>query len=336
MLDARYKGLADLAKFDLDSYLRVRRQAVDRALLAYLERYSTAPQNVWQPMRYSLFPGGKRIRPILLLAAGECFAGARSALMPFACAVEMIHAYSLVHDDLPALDNDDLRRGVPTVHKVYGEGLALLAGDGLLTEAFHLLSLRQRARALPAELVLELINEISFSAGAAGLVAGQAADLEAEQKEVDLATVEFTHVRKTGALILASIRIGARVAGAKAADLRRVSRYGEFLGLAFQVADDIMDFQCRVAGFGLGPQGATKSDVPIGDGSRASQGKAERFMHQAFQQLNCYGAEAEPLRALAGFVGNQALHEVSESLKKRGTPNGKITRACGAPRIRDS
>jgi geranylgeranyl diphosphate synthase, type II len=271
-------------------------------------------------MRYSLFPGGKRIRPILLLAAGECFAGARPALMPFACAVEMIHAYSLVHDDLPALDNDDLRRGALTVHKVYGEGLALLAGDGLLTEAFHLLSLRQSARELPEELVLELINEISFSAGAAGLVAGQAADLEAEQKEVDLATVEFIHVRKTGALILASIRTGARVAGAKGADLRRISRYGEFLGLAFQVADDIMDFQCELPGLASGRKEQQKATYPAVMGIVQAKKRLKDLLAQAFHQLNGYGDEAEPLRALAGFVGNQALREVGESLNEEMHP----------------
>jgi geranylgeranyl diphosphate synthase type II len=306
-----------VAKFYLENYLRVRREAVDRALLVYLDRHSAA-QNIWQAMRYSLFPGGKRIRPILLLAAGELFAGARSALMPFACAVEMIHAYSLVHDDLPALDNDDLRRGAPTVHKVYGEGLALLAGDGLLTEAFHLLSLRQRE--LPAELVLELTNEISLAAGAAGLVGGQAADLEAEQTEADLATVELIHVRKTGALILASVRTGARVAGAKGADLRRISRYGEFLGLAFQVADDIIDFQCELPGLASGRKEQQKATYPAVMGIVQAKKRLKDLLAQAFHQLNSYGDEAEPLRALAGFVGNQALREVGESLNEEMHP----------------
>ena len=198
-------------------------------------------------MNYGLFPGGKRIRPIIALAAGEVFGGKQKDLLPLACALEMIHAYSLIHDDLPAIDDDDLRRGVPTTHRVFGEGMALLAGDGLLTEAFHLMSSPQVRRALPDDLILELIREVSQAIGIAGLVGGQAFDLEAEGKEIDLATVEYIHVRKTGALILVSVRVGARIAGAKPANLRRISRFGEFLGLAFQIADDILDAQGHMA-----------------------------------------------------------------------------------------
>jgi geranylgeranyl diphosphate synthase type II len=193
-------------------------------------------------MRYGLFPAASD-RPILVLAAGELFGGKQEDVLPFACAVEMIHAYSLIHDDLPALDDDDLRRGAPAAHKVFGEGMALLAGDGLLTEAFCLLSAPEVRKSLGASLLAEIIHEIGCAVGVAGLVGGQAADLEAEEHEVDLAAVEYVHVRKTGALIHASVRVGARVAGARDAELRQISRYGEYLGLAFQIADDVVDHQ---------------------------------------------------------------------------------------------
>src|SRR5207249_3566628 len=217
---------------DFNHYLATRRAAIDRALDRYVGEQQGQGHVVWRAMRYGLFPGGKRIRPILTLAAGELFGAKHKLLMPFACALEMIHAYSIIHDDLPAMDDDDLRRGEPTAHRVFGEGMALLAGDGLLTEAFHIISAPQVARSVPSALVLDLIHEIGHAIGAAGLVGGQAFDLEAENKEVDLATVEYIHVRKTGALILTAIRVGARAAGAKGTEFRRGCRasqsYGSF------------------------------------------------------------------------------------------------------------
>ncbi len=201
-------------KFDLDDYLRGKSASIDRALENYLSRYPGAQQTIFRAMHYGVFPGGKRIRPIFTLAAGELFGAPVKRLMPFACAVEMVHAYSLIHDDLPALDNDDLRRGEPAIHKVFGQGMALLAGDGLLTEAFHLMTDREATDSVAPELALALIHELSHAAGVMGLVGGQALDLEAEEKEAEVATVEDIHVRKTGALILAAIRIGARLGGA--------------------------------------------------------------------------------------------------------------------------
>src|SRR5688572_13651240 len=234
-------NLLSTDKFDLDDYLRGQSALIDHALENYLSRYPEAHQTIFRAMHYGVFPGGKRIRPILTLAAAELFGATVSRSMPFACAVELIHAYSIIHDDLPAMDDDDLRRGEPTAHKVFGEGMALLAGDGLLTEAFHLISGPEILRTLPAELVLRLIHELSHAAGVAGLVGGQAVDLESENKDVDLATVEYIHVRKTGALILAALRMGAEIAGAKTGELRRLSKFGEYLGLAFQIADDVLD-----------------------------------------------------------------------------------------------
>lgn len=242
--------------------------------------------------------------------------------MAVACAVEMIHAYSLIHDDLPALDDDDFRRGAPSAHKVFGEGLALLAGDALLTEAFHVMSAPEVARVLPPKLILALIHELSQAIGAAGLVGGQAFDLEAENREVDLAMVDYIHVRKTGALILACVRIGAQLSGAKGAELRRISRYGEYLGLAFQIADDIMDFE------GEAVQGHPESEhkerkkatYPSVIGVVQAKDHLRELIAQAAQQLTPFGARAEPLRAMAEYVEMQALQECGKSIMQEMYP----------------
>ena len=293
-------------------YLQVQRSAIDHALERSLRVYHGQTQTVFKAMRYGLFPGGKRIRPTLTLAAGEMFGGKQKDLLPFACAVEMIHAYSIIHDDLPAMDDDDLRRGKPTAHKVFGEGMALLAGDGLLTEAFHLISGPKVLRKLPAELVLQLIHELSHAAGIAGLVGGQAVDLEAENQDVDVATVEYIHVRKTGALILAAIRIGAQVAGAKPGDLRRISKFGEYLGLAFQIADDILD------ALGITVMGERaesdhnelkKATYPSVVGIVQATERLQELSRQCDRELAPYGNMAERLQAIAEHVVARAIHQ---------------------------
>lgn len=294
---------------ELNEYLRTRRTVIDRALNRYIRSPRGKPQTIWRAIRYGVFPGGKRLRPILTLSAGELFHGKQKDLLPFACAVEMVHAYSLIHDDLPALDDDDLRRGVPSAHKAFGEGMALLAGDGLLTAAFHVMSSPQVAQTLRMDLVVELIHELAHAAGVSGLVGGQAFDLEAETRDADIATVEYIHVRKTGALILAAVRLGARVAGAKPQDLLRVSRYGEFLGLAFQIADDIMDFHGEKAA-GRGETGRTewkKVTYPAVVGVVQAKERLQELLQQAVKQLSPFGAEAEPLRLIADYVGTRAL-----------------------------
>ncbi len=305
-----------MTSFDFNHYLATRRAAIDRALDRYVGEQQGQGHAVWRAMRYGLFPGGKRIRPILTLAAGELFGAKHKLLMPFACALEMIHAYSIIHDDLPAMDDDDLRRGEPTAHRVFGEGMALLAGDGLLTEAFHIISAPQVARSVPSALVLDLIHEIGHAIGAAGLVGGQAFDLEAENKEVDLATVEYIHVRKTGALILTAIRVGARAAGAKGTELRRVSRYGEFLGLAFQIADDILDVKEQTPP-GERPESGRKerkkATYPAVVGVVQAKERLKELLQQSLKQLSRFGAEAEHLRAMAHFVAGRALHEERNS-----------------------
>jgi geranylgeranyl diphosphate synthase, type II len=302
-----------VTSFDFNLYLSNRRAAIDRALDRYLQGHQGHGHTIWKAMRYGLFPGGKRIRPILTLASGELFGARPKLLMPFACALEMIHAYSIIHDDLPAIDNDDLRRGEPTAHKVFGEGMALLAGDGLLTEAFRTMAGPQVARSLPPVLILDLIHEVGHAVGLAGLVGGQAFDLEAENKtEIDLATVEYIHVRKTGALILTAVRIGARAAGAKGPELRRVSRYGEFLGLAFQIADDILDARGQTAPGERAESGRKerkKATYPAVVGVVQAKERLQELLQQSVKQLSLFGAKAEPLRAIAHFAADRALHE---------------------------
>jgi geranylgeranyl diphosphate synthase type II len=308
---------------DLTDYLQTQRSAIDRALERSLKIYPGHAQTIFKAVRYGLFPGGKRIRPVLTLAAGEMFGAKQKDLLPFACAVEMIHAYSIIHDDLPAMDDDDLRRGEPTAHKVFGEGMALLAGDALLTEAFHLISGPEVLRALPAELVLGLIHELSHAAGIAGLVGGQAVDLEAENKEVDLATVEYIHVRKTGALILAAIRIGAQIAGAKPADLRRISKYGEYLGLAFQIADDILDgLGETVVGEGAesGRNERNKATYPSIVGIVQATERLEELLRQCDRELAPYAARGGPLRAIAKHIVTRAIHEKTRPATEESKP----------------
>ena len=304
------KVIQKLPTWDVQSYLASRAAAVDRALEAYLKRHADRSGKLGKAMHYGLFPGGKRIRPILLLAAGELFGAKRKALMPFACAVELIHGYSLIHDDLPALDNDDLRRGAPTNHKVFGEGMALLAGDGLLTEAFHMLSGPEVVSQVAAPLVLKLMHELSYAVGVDGLVGGQAFDLEAETRAVDIGMVEYIHVRKTGALIRTSVRLGAQVAGASAADLRRVTRFADCLGLAFQIADDILDILGETAPGERAESGHSewnKATYPSVVGIARAQQRLKELFDQCLRELAHFGKTAEPLRAIATQVAARAL-----------------------------
>lgn len=314
-----------MTQSELADYLQMQRIAIDRALEQSLKLYRGQTQAIFKAMRYGLFPGGKRIRPILTLAAGEMFGAKKKDLLPFACAVEMIHAYSIIHDDLPAMDDDDLRRGEPTAHKVFGEGMALLAGDGLLTEAFHLISGPQVLRALPAELALRLLHELAHAAGVAGLVGGQAVDLESEDKDVDLATVEYIHVRKTGALILAAIRVGAQVAGANPGDLRRISKYGEYLGLAFQIADDVLDCLGEMHGSEAAESGHNerkKATYPSVVGIVQASERLQELLKLCERELASYGETAEALRALAEHIVVRATHDkgrsTEESIRKDG------------------
>ncbi len=294
--------------FDLDPYLRRQSALVDGALESYLAGYPETAQTLYRAMRRGVFPGGKRVRPILTLAAGELCGAEAARLLPFACAVELIHAYSLIHDDLPALDDDDFRRGEPAVHKIFGDGMALLAGDGLLTEAFHLLSGGEALGAAAPQTVVTVIRELAHAAGALGLVGGQALDLEAEGKNADLATVEMIHVRKTGALILAAVRIGALVAGAAGPDLARLSRYGEYLGLAFQIADDILDSHGgKTEPAETGASELRKATYPSVVGIAAARARLEELLRLALSAIEPYGARAAFLAAIARRTVGRAM-----------------------------
>jgi geranylgeranyl diphosphate synthase type II len=292
-----------MASFNLDEYLKARRLLIDRALDRYLKEQKHRPRTLYNAMRYSLFTGGKRLRPILTLAVGDLFGAKYKPLLPFACGVELIHTYSIIHDDLPALDDDDTRRGEPANHKMFGEGIALLAGDALLTEAFHLMSRPQAARAAQPGIALKIIHEIAHAAGIGGMVGGQAVDLEAEGREADVATVEYIHVRKTGALILTAARVGAKLAGATPKEMRRITRYAEFLGLAFQIADDILDRDGTVA---VRRKEGRKATYPAIVGVAPAKARAKELLQHCLKELELFGKEADPLRGIARYIEERA------------------------------
>jgi len=289
---------------NLTAYLERRRRLVERALDGYVPAVGASPTLV-RAMRHSLLGGGKRLRPILTIAAAEAVGGDARSVLPFACALEMVHTYSLIHDDLPSMDDDDLRRGQPTCHVVFGEAVAILAGDALLTEAFRIMAAAALGRAPNKARALQAINEIAAAAGARGMVSGQVADLEAERREPDLATVEFIHVRKTGALLLASVRAGALLSGAGTRVLRALSVYGEALGLAFQVADDILDAEAptSVTGKHRGrDQARHKMTFPAVMGLGAAKQRARELLDQAIGAVQGFDRRAQPLREIAGYV----------------------------------
>jgi len=297
---------------NLRAYLERRQRLVNRALERFVPPEPAQPKGLAEGMRYSLFSGGKRIRPILLMAAAESVGGRARAVLPYACGMEMIHTYSLVHDDLPAMDNDDLRRGKPTTHVEFGEAMGILIGDALLTEAFRIMA-EAAARAGDPRRALAAIREIAVAAGARGMVAGQVADMKAEGSRPDLPTVEFIHVRKTGAMLLAAVRAGALLAGAAPAQLRRLSGYGERLGLAFQVADDILDAEGTTAVTGKA-QGRDrergKVTFPAVVGIPASKQRTLELIEDAVAELASFPAAAEPLRSIARFIAARACGPV--------------------------
>jgi geranylgeranyl diphosphate synthase type II len=292
----------------IDAYLQSQRARVDAALDAYFPSETRHPHRLIEAVRYTLLSGGKRIRPILLLAACEATGGDAARALPYACAIEMIHSYSLIHDDLPAMDDDALRRGQPTSHVIFGEGLAILAGDALLTEAFRVLAESAAADPEPRR-ALRAVREIASAAGAHGMVGGQAADLAAQGGEPDLALVEFIHVRKTGALLLAAVRAGALVGEATETMLSSLTRYGECLGLAFQIADDILDAEAApgLTGKVPGRDGILrKVTFPAALGLPAAKQRARELLEGALDAIAGLDARAEPLREIARFVVGRA------------------------------
>ena len=290
---------------NLETYFAQRRRMIEAALDRYLPADKHQPASLHRAVRYSLLGGGKRIRPLLALAAAEAVGGRPAAVLPFACALEMIHTYSLIHDDLPAMDDDRLRRGQPTSHIVFGEGIAILAGDALLTEAFRVMAEAQNLKGLSPKRVLQVINGIAEASGLLGMVAGQVADLESEGRDADLAMVDFIHVRKTGALLLASVRTGAILAEATPSALRSLTKYGEYLGLCFQIVDDVMDAEGETEKTGKesgGDERHEKVTYAAVLGVPAAKQRALELRDDSLHALDRFGKRAEPLRELARSV----------------------------------
>ncbi|TYO98751.1 farnesyl-diphosphate synthase [Geothermobacter ehrlichii] len=295
---------------ELKAYLKECVALVDAALDHYLPHEEMLPSSLHRAMRYSVFAGGKRIRPVLMMAACQAVGGEREAVLPAACAMEMIHTYSLIHDDLPAMDDDDFRRGRPTNHKVFGEAHAILAGDALLTEAFDLLSRPDVLTGLTADARLRLIHLLARGAGSRGMVAGQVVDMESEGKKIDFPTLEFIHTRKTGALILAAIQAGALIGSADDGAFDRLARYGRAAGLAFQIADDILDIvgDQEVLGKDVGSdQERGKATYPALFGLDEARQRAREMRDVALEALAAFGEEAEPLRLIAHYIVDRSF-----------------------------
>lgn len=289
---------------ELKAFIEAKRELVDSFLERWLPGVEGSLSGVVEAMRYSLFAGGKRLRPILCLAAAEAVGGSQNDALPAACALELIHTYSLVHDDLPAMDDDDLRRGRPSNHKVFGEAQAILAGDALLTEAFNLLA-EVPGGVEPAR-VLRVIKIVSEAAGRSGMVGGQHLDLWMEtQQDVSLEILEATHRLKTGALITASLEAGAVLGGGDKDEVRALVEYGRRVGLAFQVADDILDVVGTTEELGK-PAGSDeaggKATYPAILGLSESKRRALELAGQAVDELAIFGESAEPLRELAQYI----------------------------------
>ena len=286
----------------LQQYLRDRQKQIDRALDGYLPRATTKPTTIHKAMRYSLFAGGKRLRPVLALAAAEACGGSVEAALPAACAVECIHTYSLIHDDLPAMDDDDLRRGRPTSHKVFGEGIAILAGDALLTVAFEILA---QAREVTRYKMPGLITELATASGSKWLIAGQVMDLEGEGKKLTGKQLQFIHQAKTAALLTTSIRLGAMSANATTVRLESLTSFGQALGLAFQVIDDILDVTQTTEKLGktAGKDiAATKATYPAVFGLERSRAEAQRLTAAAHDAIAPFGSKAATLREIADYL----------------------------------
>lgn len=293
-------------RFDLGHFVATRTEAVNRALDAFLPPASTPPATMHKAMRYSLFAGGKRMRPALCLAATAACGGAERDAMPLACAVECIHTYSLVHDDLPAMDNDDYRRGKLTSHKVFGEGIAVLAGDALLTQAFEIAI---AAKGWPRYPHRRLVAELARAAGSLQLIAGQVADLEAEGRKISASRLRYIHERKTSALLCCSVRLGGMSANCSPAQLRALTAFGYHVGLAFQVIDDILDVTQTTEQLGKTAgkdTRAQKATYPSIVGLEKSRKIAAQLTQRAFAALKPFGRRAAALQALAEFLLKRA------------------------------
>ncbi len=285
---------------NLRSHLVRQRARINRRLRRLLPPASAYPQSIHRAMRYSVLGGGKRIRPILCLEAAAAVGPAKRGVEDLACALELIHTYSLIHDDLPALDNDDLRRGRPTCHKKFGEATAILAGDALLTLAFEVLGRLEAPRG--ARIIAELARALGTRSG---MISGQVADLEAERKRISARELAYIHRSKTGALIRASVRSGALAAGASAVELERLTRYGEKVGLAFQIVDDILDVRSSTARLGKPAHhdaARHKATYPALHGLKRSEQLAAELIDDACAALRPFGRRAAVLEGIARYL----------------------------------
>jgi geranylgeranyl diphosphate synthase, type II len=288
---------------DIQKFMIETKNDVDQWLERLLPAASEVPETIHKAMRHSVFAGGKRVRPVMVLAAGQSLNGNRETLLYLGACIEMIHTYSLIHDDLPALDNDDLRRGVPTCHKAFGEAMAILAGDALVTRSFQLLA---DVPHVSDGTRLDIIREVSAAAGTMeGMIGGQVVDLESEAKPINKTVLEYIHRSKTGALLTACSRCGALAAGADPGQLIALTSYGRKTGLVFQIMDDILDITSNSEQLGktAGKDAKVKkATYPALHGIEASKNKARELVSSAIDDIEILGAPAEPLRSLARFI----------------------------------
>jgi geranylgeranyl diphosphate synthase type II len=289
----------------IENYLKRKKILVDEALEKLMPKPSGMAAEVIKSMNYSLFSGGKRIRPILCIGGAEAVGGSDKDVLTFACAIELIHSYSLIHDDLPAMDNDDFRRGKPTNHKVFGEAVAILAGDGLLTLSFNLMAGYGAEGKVKETALLRAIESIASAAGYRGMVGGQALDISYEGKKPDPAVAEYIHRHKTGALMAASVTAGAILAGGNEEEIKSINRYGQQIGLAFQITDDILNIEGDrdITGKGIGSDKARgKITYPSIFGVPESKRIQRELVAHAIEALNGFDKRAEPLRELAQYI----------------------------------
>ncbi|MFZ7112070.1 MAG: polyprenyl synthetase family protein [Desulfatiglandales bacterium] len=290
---------------DLKTYLEEKRAIVNEALKEIFPPGTAPSGDIVKAMNYSLFAGGKRLRPILCMAGAEAVGGNGRSVLPVACALELIHTYSLIHDDLPVMDDDDMRRGKPTSHKVFGEALAVLAGDGLLTEAFRTMTLTDTLGQVDPRALLRVVALISEAVGYQGMVGGQVVDIQSEGKDVDYPLVEFIHAHKTGALITASVSSGAILGGGEETQISALTEYGRKIGLAFQISDDILDIEGDSLEMGKSLGGDVEKEkitYPSVIGLDRSKAVEREMVDQALEALKGFDHRAEPLRRIAAYI----------------------------------
>lgn len=294
--------------FNIKNYIAAKRELVDRKLDAILKPSTKSITSLEESIRYSVMSGGKRLRPILLIASYEAFGGRDQDVLSIACALEMIHTYSLIHDDLPCMDDDSLRRGVPTNHNVYGEAVAILAGDALLTDAFSLIIKEGLQSGLRPKVLVDVMADISKAAGSSGMIKGQAVDLALEGvEEVSLEQVEMMHSLKTGALIEVAVTTGAKLGGANEKELKKLSTYANSLGLAFQIVDDILDIEGgKAIGKEVGADARNKKTTyPDLVGLKKSKKKAEDLTKKALKSLKDFDQRSTPLKEIAIYLADR-------------------------------